>query len=63
MIYLFLIAIAILSIGISLYARKKINECETEKERKEVKAKWQLICGLFGLACIICAVIIAFIII
>ena len=43
MIYLFLIAIARLSVVFSVYARKKINECESDKERRVVKAKWQLI--------------------
>ena len=63
MIYVFLIAIAILSVVFSIYARKKIKECKSDKERRVVKAKWQLISGLLGLACFIGAVIVAFTII
>lgn len=63
MIYLFLVAIAVLSVVFSIYARKKIDECESEKERKIVKAKWQLITGLLGFDCLIGAIIVAFTII
>ena len=43
-----------------LIARNRIAECNTEEEKKTVKAKWQLICGLMGVACIILAGIIIF---
>lgn len=60
MLYIVLIVFAILTMCLGLFARKKIAECETETEKKSVKAKWQLICGLIGLACIIVAGIIIF---
>ena len=58
--YIILIAIGIAGIVAGIYARKKIAECETEEEKKSVKAKWQLICGLIGLACIIVAGVLMF---
>ena len=60
MIYIFMIAIAVLATIFAVVARKKISECETEAERKSVKAKWQLMCGLLGAACIVCAGIMIF---
>lgn len=59
-LYIILIVIGIAGIVAGIYARKKIDECETEAEKKSVKAKWQLICGLLGLACIIFAGILIF---
>lgn len=59
-LYIFLIVVAVASVIISYYGRKKINECESEQEKKAVKAKWQLISGLFGLACMIAVVILIF---
>lgn len=61
MIYIFMIAIAVLATVFAVIARKKIAECESEQERRAVKAKWQLICGLMGAACIICAAVMIFI--
>ena len=52
-LYIILIAIGIAGIIVGIYARKKIAECETEAEKKSVKAKWQLICGLIGGSAII----------
>ena len=57
---LFIIGIAIVSIVCGVVARKKINECSSEQEKKSVKAKWQLICGLLGGACILVAGILIF---
>lgn len=59
-LYIFLIAFAIASIVCGVIARKKIDECKSQEEKKIVKAKWQLICGLLGLACIIFAGILIF---
>lgn len=59
-LYIFLIMFAIASMIIGCYGRKKINECESEQEKKAVKAKWQLISGLLGLACIILVAILIF---
>lgn len=53
MIYIFIIAMVILTTVFSIIARKKIAECESEQERRAVKAKWQLICGLMGGALIL----------
>lgn len=58
--YIILIAIGIAGIVAGIYARKKIAECETEEEKKSVKAKWQLICGLIGAASIIVAGVLIF---
>ena len=60
MLYAFLIAFAVLTIVLGLTGRSKVNECKTDDAKKSVKAKWQLICGLMGLACIIVAGIIIF---
>ena len=59
-LYIILIAIGIVGIVIGIYARKKIAECETEAEKKSVKAKWQLICGLIGASAIIVAGVLIF---
>lgn len=58
--YIILIAIGIAGIVVGIYARKKIAECETEEEKKSVKAKWQLICGLIGGSAIIVVAILIF---
>lgn len=58
--YIILIAIGIAGIVAGIYARKKIAECETEEEKKLVKAKWQLICGLIGGSAIIVVAILIF---
>ena len=55
MLYIFITIFAILSIAFSIIARKKISECSNEEEKKSVKAKWQLICGLLGASCILVA--------
>lgn len=60
MIYAFLTVFAVLTVIFAVVARKKISECENEAERRAVKAKWQLICGLLGAACIVCAGIMIF---
>ena len=60
MLYVILILFAVLTMVFGYIARKKIAECKTEEEKKIVKAKWQLICGLMGVACIILAGIIIF---
>lgn len=60
MIYIFMVVIAALTMIFSVIARKKIAECKTEEERRIVKAKWQLICGLMGAAVIVCAAVIIF---
>lgn len=57
MIYAFFTVFAVLTVIFAVIARKKIAECESEQERRAVKAKWQLICGLMGAACIICAAV------
>ena len=51
---LYLIAglIAVTTICVGIYAQKKINECKSEEEKRITKAKWQLICGLLGVACV-----------
>lgn len=59
-LYVFLIAFVIASIICGVVSRNKINECKNEEEKRTVKAKWQLICGLLGLACIIFAGILIF---
>ena len=59
-LYILLIAIGIAGIVAGIYARKKIAECETEEEKKSVKAKWQLICGLIGGSAIIVVAILIF---
>lgn len=59
-LYIFLIVFAVASVIISYYGRKKINESESEQEKKAVKAKWQLISGLFGLASMIAVAILIF---
>lgn len=59
-LYIILIAIGIVGIIVGIYARKKIAECETEEEKKSVKAKWQLICGLIGGSAIIVVAILIF---
>lgn len=58
--YIILIVIGIAGIVAGIYARKKIAECETEEEKKSVKAKWQLICGLIGGSAIIVVAILIF---
>lgn len=60
MLYIFIIIIAIASITCSIVARKKIGECSTEEEKKSVKARWQLICSLLGVSCILVAGILIF---
>lgn len=60
MLYVVLILFAVITMAFGYMARKKIAECNTEEEKKIVKAKWQLICGLMGVACIILAGIIIF---
>ena len=60
MLYVVLILFAVITIVFGLIARNKIAECETEEQKKNVKAKWQLICGLMGIACIIVAGILIF---
>ena len=57
MIYAFLTVFAVLTVIFAVIARRKIAACESETERRAVKAKWQLICGLLGAACIICAAV------
>lgn len=58
--YIILIVIGIAGIVAGIYARKKIAECEIEEEKKSVKAKWQLICGLIGASAIIVAGVLIF---
>lgn len=58
--YIILIVIGIAGIVAGIYARKKIAECETEEEKKSVKAKWQLICGFIGASAIIVAGVLIF---
>lgn len=60
MLYIFIIILAVISIIFSVFARKNINNCKTEEEKRIVKARWQLICGLLGAACIIIAGILVF---
>ena len=60
MLYVILILFTVITMVFGYIARKKIAECKTEEEKKIVKAKWQLICGLMGVACIILAGIIIF---
>lgn len=59
-LYIILIAIGIAGIVVGIYARKKIAECDTEEEKKSVKTKWQLICGLIGASAIIVAGVLIF---
>lgn len=58
--YILMIGIAIAGIICGIIARKQIAKCEDEKEKKLVKERWQLICGLLGGACIIFAGILIF---
>lgn len=60
-LYIILVAIGIAGIVVGIFARKKIAECETEEEKKSVKAKWQLICGLIGASAIIVVGVLIFI--
>ena len=60
MLYVILILFAVITMVFGLIARKKIAECETEEQKNAIKAKWQLICGLMGVACIIVAGILIF---
>lgn len=60
MLYVVLILFTVITMVFGLIARKEIAECETEEQKNAVKAKWQLICGLMGLACIIVAGILIF---
>lgn len=60
MLYVVLILFAVITMVFGLIARKKIEECDAEEQKKTVKAKWQLICGLMGVACIIVAGILIF---
>lgn len=60
MLYVILILFAVITMVFGSIARKKIAECKTEEEKKIVKAKWQIICGLMGVACIMLAGIIIF---
>ena len=60
MLYVVLILFAVITIVFGLIARNRIAECETEEQKKTIKAKWQLICGLMGVACIIIAGILIF---
>ena len=59
-LYIILIVIGIASIFVGIYARRKIAECKTAEEKKLVKAKWQLICGLIGASAIIVAGVLIF---
>lgn len=59
-LYIFLIMFAVASMIIGYYGRKKINECKSEQEKKVIKAKWQLISGLLGFACIIVVAVLIF---
>lgn len=59
-LYIILIAIGIAGIVCGVIARKKIAECKTEEEKKSVKAKWQLICGLIGASAIIVVCVLIF---
>lgn len=60
MLYVVLILFAVITMVFGLIARNRIAKCETEEQKKTVKAKWQLICGLMGVACIIVAGILIF---
>ena len=60
MLYVVLILFAVITMVFGLIARKKIEEYDAEEQKKTVKAKWQLICGLMGVACIIVAGILIF---
>ena len=60
MLYVVLILFAVITIVFGLIAMNRIAECETEEQKKTIKAKWQLICGLMGVACIIVAGILIF---
>lgn len=60
MLYVVLILFAVITMVFALIARNKISECKTEEQKKTVKAKWQLICSLMGVACIIVAGILIF---
>lgn len=59
-LYIILILLAVITMVLGIVARNKIEECKTENEKKVVKAKWQLICGLMGITCIIVAGILIF---
>lgn len=60
MLYLFILVMVIVGISVNVVSRKQIDRCTSENERKQVKAKWQLISGLIGIACFILAVIVAY---
>lgn len=54
---IFLLIVAGLTILFAVIGAKETEKCETDEERRITKAKWQLICGLMGVACIICAAV------
>lgn len=61
MLYVFAGILIAVALVFGIIARKKIDECKTEEEKRAVKAKWQLICGFLGAACIIILVVIIYI--
>lgn len=61
MVYIFAGLLIAIALVFTVIARKKIKGCKTDEERRLVKAKWQLICGLMGAACLIILSIVLYI--
>lgn len=59
-LYILIIAIAVTSIVLNFRVRKQIAEIHSEEEKRAIKAKWQLVFGLLGVAMIIVAGIMIF---
>lgn len=59
---IFTLVAIIISIILGIVAMNNINNCKNEEEKKVVKAKWQLICGLVGGSIILLIVAISFIV-
>lgn len=60
MLYVFAGVLIIVALILGVIAHKKISECKTEEERRIVKAKWKLICALFGVAACIMLIVLIF---
>lgn len=59
---IFTLVAIIISITLGIVAINSINNCKNEEEKKVVKAKWQLICGLVGGSIILFIIAISFVI-
>lgn len=59
---IFTLVAIIISIILGIVAMNNINNCKNEEEKKVVKAKWQLICGLVGGSIILLIIAVSFIV-